>query len=130
MPKRILIAGALLALALAACNSGNTNPTTTPTPSPTPSPAFSANPGITTTLVTAFFQGNYKPGVTIYETTSNNGTIGTPITSQVTNDFGQTTFKNLVPAVAYCWYFNPTPALRTSFCTNQWQSGITLGTLG
>jgi hypothetical protein len=128
MPKRILIAGALLALALAACNSGNTTPSTTATPSPTPTPVFSANPGITTTLVTAFFQGNYKPGVTVFETTSNNGTIGTPITSQVTNVTGQTKFTGLVPGYSYCWYFNPTPALRTAICTNQWQSGITLGT--
>jgi hypothetical protein len=128
MPKRILFAGALFALALAACNNGNTNPSTTATPSPTPTPVFSANPGITSAIVTTFYQGNYVHGATVYETTSNNGVVGTPITSQVTDNQGQTTFTHLVPGIAYCWYFNPTATLRSTICTNQWQSGISLGT--
>ncbi len=129
MPKRIVLAGAILALVLAACNSNANNPYAYTTASPGPTPTYSANPTITSTTVTAYYRSFYQAGAVIYETTDVNGNIGTPITNQTANASGSTTFTGLKPGIGYCWYFiygsgNTKPT--ASACTVQWDNGINL----
>jgi hypothetical protein len=138
MPKRILaFAFAVSALALAACNNGNVNNlygSATPTPVPTSTASPSPDPSASAAVVTVTYQGVAQGGVPVTLYTSVNGSIGTQITQQTTNSSGQTTFKNLTPAIFYCFGATfqppatpppPTPSPRSqSECTPYW------GTIG
>lgn len=131
MPKRILIAVALAALGLAACNNGVNYNALYGTPSPTPTTTYVPNPGITSTTVLVTVTGTPLPSTTVTEYTSSNGVAtGAPLATATTDPSGNAKFTNLTPTQPYCWqvtYSNPPAGFTSSTCTLYWQSGIHLG---
>jgi hypothetical protein len=125
MPKRILIAIALAALGLAACNSNNL--VTAPTPSPTTSPTLA--PGASTAPVYVTINGSPVPNVPVQLSTPDaNGAPGNPLVTQTTGPNGGTTFTGLTAAKLYCFKAivdRGSPAF--SLCTIYW-SLVQLGT--
>ncbi len=134
MPKRILlIAFAVAALALAACNSGY-NPDDlygTPVPSASPTPPTTPNPTITAAVVTVTVSSSPLPNQPVNLYTDSNGTLGTLIRTQNTDSSGQTTFTGLTAAANYCFQTTYTPTTAGSLqqiakqCTDIWFAGIT-----
>jgi hypothetical protein len=129
MPKRVLLALFVVALALAGCNNYNPNylygsPTPSPTPTGTP------NPSITDATVTVEYSSSPLPNQTVTLSNDVSGTIGSTITTQTTNSSGQTTFSSLKGAGFYCFSSSYTPAgslpQQQSYCGQYWQSGVTL----
>lgn len=131
MPKRILMALALCALGLAACNSGY-NPVNSTTPTPTPTASYSPNPSITTVTVTVTVTSSPLPGAVVneYLEGSDGRPSGSALASATTNASGQVTFSGLTPSQSYCWnttYSNPPAGFNSQVCTLFWQHGISLG---
>jgi hypothetical protein len=133
MPKRILlIAFAVTALALAACNSGYNPEDLYGTPVPTTAtPSETPNPTITAAVVTVTVSSSPLPDQPINLYTDSNGSLGTLITTQKTGSSGQTTFTDLKAAANYCFETSYTPTAPGSLtqigkqCTDLWFAGIT-----
>jgi hypothetical protein len=133
MPKRILlIAFAVTALALAACNAGY-NPENlygTPVPSASVAPE-TPNPTITAAVVTVTVSSAALANQPVNLYTDVSGSLGTLIATQNTNSSGQTTFTGLTPAANYCFSTSYTPSTAGALtqnakqCTNLWFAGIT-----
>lgn len=131
MPKRILIAVALAALGLAACNNGLNYNSLYGTPTPTPNVTYSPNPAITSTTVLVTVAGTPQPSVTVTEYASSNGAAtGSPLATATTNPSGDASFTGLNPAQPYCWqvtFPSPPAGFTSSVCTLYWQNGVHLG---
>lgn len=131
MPKRILIAMALAALGLAACNNGLNYNGLYGTPTPTPSATYVPNPNITSTTVLVTVAGTPQPNVTVTEYLSSNGAAtGSPLATATTNPSGDASFTGLTPTQPYCWqvtFPSPPSGFTSSVCTLYWQNGIHLG---
>ena len=129
MPKRILIAVALAALGLAACNSGY-NPLSG-VPTPTPTVTYVPNPNITSTTVLVTVAGTPQPSLTVTEYLSSNGAAtGSPLATATTDPSGNAAFTGLTPTQPYCWqvtFPSPPAGFTSSVCTLFWQNGIHLG---
>jgi len=127
MPKRILIALAMAATALAACNSNNLP--TSPTPSPTTSPTLA--PGVSTAPVFVTVNGSPVPGAPVSLSTPDAaGRPGMPIATQTTGPNGGTTFTGLTAAKNYCFSAMTAVSGSTqtfSLCTIYWTL-VQLGT--
>ncbi|HUA08950.1 MAG TPA: hypothetical protein VMA98_06715 [Candidatus Acidoferrales bacterium] len=130
MPKRILlIAFAVTALALAACNSGyNVNDLYgTPAPSTTPSTP-TPNPSASTAIVSVYVGSTPLPNQPVNLSTDVNGSAGTLITTQTTDSTGTTTFSGLTPEANYCFTTSYTPAgglpQSGSQCGYLWFDGL------
>jgi len=129
MPKRLLFALAIAALAIAACNSGST---TTPPSSPPVSP--SPNPSIKKALVQVTIAGTPAANIPVEESTPQNPASprpGTPFDTVPTNKKGYAHFKDLKPSKTYCWVAVISHSIESSECAGWavWQnSTIFLGT--
>ena len=129
MPKRILlIAFAVTALALAACNAGY-NPNDlygTPVPSSTIATA-TPNPTITAAIVTVYASSQPLPNWPVSLYTSVNGNAGSLITTQNTDSTGTTTFTGLTAGTTYCFQSSYTSPgglpTTTSLCNYTWFNG-------
>jgi hypothetical protein len=135
MPKRYLLAIAIMSLTLAACGGATEadlfGVAATPTPSPTP---YVANPADTVATIEALASAapsaSPVPGVTIYEATpAPNGGLPSPlvpIASAVTNNIGQASFTGLVYNKPYCWWWIVSPQITYSACvtSQEWSGGI------
>jgi energy-converting hydrogenase Eha subunit F len=131
MPKRILlIAFAVTALALAACNAGY-NPNDlygTPIPSATIATA-TPNPTITAAVVTVYASSAPLPNwqVSLYHSTAA-GNAGSLIRTQTTDSTGTTTFTGLTPGTTYCFNSQYTPPgglmQNTYICNFTWFNGV------
>ena len=132
MPKRILlIAFAVAAIALAACDQGY-NPNDlygTPAPTATTSTA-TPNAVASTAVVTVYVSSSPLPNQTVVMSTDVNGSVGSTILSQVTDSTGTTTFSNLAPEGNYCFSTTYTPpgGLKQSpyQCGFLWFDGVVL----
>lgn len=132
MPKRILlIAFAVAAIALAACNSGYNPEDLYGTPAPIPTTATATpNPTVSSAVVLVTVSNSPLPNQTVQLSTDVNGTIGAPLASQTTGPTGTTTFNNLTPAQNYCFSTSYTPpgglAQNGYQCNFLWFNGVTL----
>lgn len=131
MPKRLMIVltGAALVLAIAACHNGSVTPSPSASgPSPTP------NPKITKATVNVTILGTPAARIPVEESTPKNTASprpGTPFETIGTNKKGNATFNNLKPSKTYCWVAILAPGHTSSECAGWsiWQnSTITLGT--
>jgi energy-converting hydrogenase Eha subunit F len=130
MPKRILlIAFAVTALALAACNAGY-NPNDlygTPVPSSTIATA-TPNPTITAAIVTVYVSSAPLPNQPVNLYTDVNGNYGSLISTQTTDSTGTTTFTGLTAGSNYCFntMYSPPGGLAQNAwqCNNTWYNGI------
>lgn len=131
MPKRILLAMALAALGLAACNNGLNYNSLYGTPTPTPTASYSPNPNITSTNVVVTVTGTPQPNVTVTEYLSSNGApTGSALATATTDSTGTANFTGLTPTQPYCWqvtFPSPPSGFTSSTCTLYWQNGIRLG---
>jgi hypothetical protein len=138
MPKRILLlAFAVTALALAACNGG-INPDDlygTPVPSASAVP-LTPNPNATQASVVITVSASpsasplAKQAVNLYNVSAAGTATGAPIATQTTDPEGIATFSGLTPTKTYCFtstYTPPTPPAgsgglvqNASSCTNLW----------
>ena len=125
MPKRILlIAFAVTALALAACNSGYNPEDLYGTPAPTSTASTpTPNPSAAAAQVAVYVSSSPIPNQPVNLYTDVNGHYGTLITTQVTDATGSTTFSNLTPATNYCFNTSYTPSAPGSTAQNQWICG-------
>jgi hypothetical protein len=147
MPKRIFLAVAAMACALAACNSANpADIYGTATPSASAVPTLTPNPSDTAAAILVTYQGSPLPSqpVSLYSSSATSQTPGPLITTQLTDSTGATTFTNLTGAGWYCFstsYTPPTPTPAPSVsptpvpspltrsqtaCTDLWFVGIDL----
>ncbi|HEY6325616.1 MAG TPA: hypothetical protein VIW73_03745 [Candidatus Cybelea sp.] len=131
MPKRLMIVltGAALVLAIAACHSSSVAPT--PSGSPlSPSP----NPSITKAIVLVTILGTPAPKIPVQISTPKNTASprpGTPFQTKRTNKKGKVLFNDLKPSKTYCWVAILAPGHTSSECAgwSVWQTSIiTLGT--
>jgi hypothetical protein len=102
MPKRLMIALCVAALAVAACHS---NSSTSPIPSYSPG-SSSPNPKITYVHVLVTINGSPKPHIPVEESTPKSTASprpGTPFQTLATNKHGKFKFTGLKPAKTYCW---------------------------
>ncbi|HUY11364.1 MAG TPA: hypothetical protein VMV73_03790 [Candidatus Dormibacteraeota bacterium] len=129
MPRPFFIAAALLALALAACNSQNyvTTSTATPTASPTTAPTF--NPSITAATVEVTTSGVGTPNVIVSLCASAGCSLPANVLQQLTtNSKGEVTFAGLTPGTTYCFVNSVTSGTSTTTyqdCTAYWQNSST-----
>jgi hypothetical protein len=130
MPKRLLLALGVAALAIAACKSGNS---TTPLPSSSPvSP--SPNPSITKATIEVTISGTPAPKIPVEASTPKNPQSprpGTPFATVNTGKKGLARFNHLKPTKTYCWVALISPSIKSSECAGWaiWQnSTIILGT--
>jgi hypothetical protein len=103
-------------VALSACSGGGSGPSNPPVQ-------------ITATTVEATLAGAPQSGITITESTSTDGTPGTPITTAVTNGAGQADFTGLTPGSGYCWSWTSGTGhvLDTHLnCTTSWAGTIVI----
>lgn len=132
MPKRILpLAFALVAISLAACNSGLDYNSLYGTPAPTSTATGTPDPTVTAAAVTVTVSGSPLPNQQVVLANDTNGVPGSTIATQLTDATGQTTFTALTGAANYCFsttYTPPAPGLQQtkSYCGNRWQYGIIL----
>lgn len=136
MPKRILmLAFAVTALALAACNSGLNDINDlygTPEPSSTAA-AASPNPTASSAVVIVYAASTPLPNqpVSLYNAVVTGPSAspqaqvtGTPIATQTTDSTGTTTFNNLTAKKWYCFLSSYTPSgglmQNLSACTDLW----------
>lgn len=126
MPKRVLLAFALLVAGLVAC--GNNNPYgLLTTPSPGPTGTNSPNPTIMNTTVEVIVQNSPLPGALVSEATPGPGghvTGATPIAQATTGPNGTINFGSLIPGQSYCWWYVASPTITASNCTPFWQNNI------
>jgi energy-converting hydrogenase Eha subunit F len=131
MPKRILlIALAVTALALAACNIGYNPNYLYGTPLPTATMSTSTpNPTISAAIVTVYASSVPLPNwqVNLYTSTSA-GNAGTLLKTQTTDSTGTTTFSNLTPGTTYCFnsqYSPPSGLMQNTYiCNFTWFNGV------
>lgn len=130
MPKRLLLALTVAALAIAACHN---NSSTSPIPSGSPlSP--SPNPSVTKAVVLVTIAGTPAPKIPVEESTPRSTSSprpGKPFDTQNTNKSGKAHFYGLKPSKTYCWVAIISPGFKSSECAGWqvWQtSTITLGT--
>jgi len=132
MPKRILlIAFAATAIALAACNTGYNPEDLYGTPEPTATTSTATpNTTVSAAVVTVYVSSSPLPNQTVKLSTDVNGSIGSLISSQVTDSTGTTTFSNLTPAKNYCFSTSYTPSgsleQNAYQCGFLWFDGVTL----
>jgi hypothetical protein len=124
MPKRLVLALAVISLAIAACNGGSTSPSPSVSPG-SPSP----NPSITTAKLEVTIAGTPAPKIPVEISTPANPTSprpGTPFLTQNTNYKGKTAFHDLKPSKTYCWVALIAPSFRSSECAGWavWQTSI------
>ncbi|MBV9718567.1 MAG: hypothetical protein JOZ77_04565 [Candidatus Eremiobacteraeota bacterium] len=131
MPKRLLFALAVGALAVAACHNGT--PSTTPTvPATSPTP----NPKITMAAVQVTINGTPAPRIPVEISTPRSTASprpGTPFFTKNSGKKGFARFNHLKPSQTYCWVAIFSQSFRSSFCADwqEWQSGtIPLGSPG
>lgn len=129
MPRRLLLALAVAALAVAACHGGSPSTTPTFTPSsPTP------NPMITKATIEVTIDGTPAPRIPVQISTPRSTASprpGKPFFTQNTGKKGLAHFHGLKPSKTYCWVALISPSFHASECAEWeiWQSGtITLGT--
>lgn len=130
MPKRLLLALGLAALAIAACHNGSTSPSPSFTPS-SPSP----NPSITKATIEVTLAGTPAPRIPVQISTPRNRNTasprpGTPFETQNTGKKGLAHFNHLKPDGIYCWVAIVSPSIKFSICASWalWQTGtIILG---
>ena len=129
MPKRLLLALGVAALAVAACKGGST------TPSPSSSPASpSPNPSITKAVVEVTVAGTPAAKIPVEESTPRNPASprpGTPFDTVITGKKGLAHFNHLKYNKTYCWVAIISPTITSSECAGWavWQnSTILLGT--
>jgi hypothetical protein len=129
MPKRFLIALAVIAIAVAACSSGSSSPSPTiPPGSPLPNP----NDHMANIKVT--INGTPAAKIPVEASTPRSTSSprpGTPFETLNTNHKGVVHFKKLKPSQTYCWVAKLGSGQSSSECTTWllWQSGqIVLGT--
>ena len=125
-----MIAFAVTALALAACNAGY-NPNDlygTPVPSATTTATPTVNPSISAAIVTVYASNQPLPDWPVSIYTSVNGNAGSLITTQTTDSTGTTTFSNLTAGTNYCFnaQFTPPGGLMQNswLCNNTWYDGV------
>ncbi len=131
MPKRLMIVltGAALVLAIAACHSSSS---VTPQPSGSVSPV--PNPSVTRAHVLVTILGSPAARIPVQESTPKNTASprpGTPFQTKRTNSEGKTFFGHLKPSKTYCWVAILAPGHTSSECAGWaiWQTTIiTLGT--
>jgi hypothetical protein len=130
MPKRLLLAVAVIALVIsAACHSSSS---TTPTPSFSPG-SPSPNPSVTKALVEVTVLGTPTAKVPVEISTPrdpNSPRPGHPFLTKTTGIKGLARFNHLKPSKTYCWLAIISPSFRSSECAGWavWQTGtIMLG---
>jgi hypothetical protein len=130
MPKRLLLALGLAALAIAACHNGSVSPSPSFTPlSPSP------NPSITKATIEVTLAGTPAPKIPVQISTPLNRNTasarpGTPFETVNTGRKGLARFNHLKPDGTYCWVAIISPSFRSSTCDSWaiWQtSTIILG---
>jgi hypothetical protein len=124
MPRRLVLALAVISFVIAACHGGSTTPTPSSTPA-SPSP----NPSITTAKLEVTIAGTPAPKIPVEISTPANPTSprpGTPFLTQNTNYKGKTAFHDLKPSKTYCWVALISPSFRSSECAGWavWQTSI------
>jgi len=128
MPKRLLLALAIAALAIAACHSTPSTQPSIPPSSPTPNPKITK----ATVLVTA--NGTPVPRIPVEISTPRSTASprpGKPFFTKNTGKKGHASFTGLKPSQTYCWVAITSPSVRYSGCADWelWQAGtIDLGT--
>jgi hypothetical protein len=128
MSKRLLLALAIGALAIAACHSSPSPTPSIPPSSPTP------NPSITEGTVKVTVNGTPQPGVPVQISTPRSTSSprpGQPFDTKDTERNGKAHFFGLKPSQTYCWVALINPRIHASDCAAWpiWQAGpITLGT--
>jgi hypothetical protein len=130
MPKRLLLVLGVAALAIAACNSGNSP---APTPSYTPG-SPSPNPSITKATIEVTISGTPAARIPVEASTPKNPQSprpGTPFETVNTGKKGLAHFNHLKYNKVYCWVALIAPSIKSSECAGWavWQnSTIFLGT--
>lgn len=129
MPKRFMLALAVLALAIAACHNGSVTPTPSSSPaSPVP------NPSIMHAVILVTVKGTPQAKVPVEESTPKSKSSprpGRPFDTQLTGKKGLVHFHDLKPSKTYCWVAIIAKGIKSSECAGWqvWQSGeIDLGT--
>lgn len=122
MPKRLLFALAITAIAVAACKSGSTSSPPTNTPiSPSP------NPSIKTATIQVTLAGTPAPKIPVEISTPKNPASPRPGTPFFTKDSGKkgfARFPNLKINKTYCWVAIISPSFKSSDCAGWeiWQT--------
>ena len=128
MPKRLLLAVAIAALVIAACNGTPATTSGFAPSSPTPNPKIKK----ATVLVTA--NGTPVPRIPVEISTPRSTASprpGKPFFTKNTGKKGHATFTGLKPGQTYCWVAITSPSVHYSDCAGweTWQGGtIDLGT--
>lgn len=126
MPKRLLLALVVLALAIPACK-GSSSPSTSATATPSPTP----NPAASTATVQAEYDGNPYNG-TIYANAAASGCPGSTTISGSTisattgansQPAGQATLSNLTPDIDYTFFYVVASGPTVSYCGLNWTYG-------
>lgn len=122
MPKRLLLALAVAALAIAACNgTPSTSATFTPS-SPTP------DPKITKATINVTINGTPVPKIPVEISTPRSTASprpGKPFFTKMTGKKGNASFTGLKPSQTYCWVAVIGSNYHASECADWeiWQSG-------
>jgi hypothetical protein len=129
MPKRLLLALVVAAMAIAACHSSSATPTPSASPvSPSPIPSIK----VATIQVT--IDGTPAPRIPVEESTPRDPDSPRPGKTFFTKNTGKkgfARFNGLKPTKTYCWVAVISPSFKSSECAGWaiWQtSTITLGT--
>ena len=130
MPKRILpLAFAIVAIALAACNSNNNIAALYGTPQPASTATSTPDPTVTAVSVVVTVSSSPQPNQQVTLSNDVNGNAGSTISTLTTDATGTVKFTGLTGAANYCFsttYAPPAPGLpqTKSYCGNRWWLGI------